>query len=401
MITKLMKTHHCLLLLAGLLNLLTFSSCDDNGEGLSADINTPITGYWQIAGTSIDNGADINGDGAVEGIVVHDDGTITEWQYVESAIEPFKIGYKTGTWTVSGNHYELRLSKGNGNFYTVTVAGNDNDKMYLAYQGKTSVIPFYRLQHLPGDGDSMMEMMAQMKFAGIQMSDVAGYWVLTDHDHPNGVGGGIYIDGQGNVSTVTKMFGVYNYNSVDYHSGTVSTKDGFLTFPYQSRDYYLYGIGKDILLATIDGQNVEKFVRNDIPSEVTRIEEIVSSRVPERLTGTWETTHVKKTISGRIVTDEDITTANTWAMQMYHKLVFGSNHVVLEYRSYDNNYYTPSYFMVDGQDLLTSASLDGLVSSEHDYVLARQIDFIFDTEMTLTTNNGGSLIEVYTYKKIQ
>lgn len=333
--------------------------------------------------------------------MVHDDGTITEWQYVESAIEPFKIGYKTGTWTVSGNHYELRLSKGNGNFYTVTVAGNDNDKMYLAYQGKTSVIPFYRLQHLPGDGDSMMEMMAQMKFAGIQMSDVAGYWVLTDHDHPNGVGGGIYIDGQGNVSTVTKMFGVYNYNSVDYHSGTVSTKDGFLTFPYQGHDYRLYGIGKDILLATIDGQEVEKFVRNDIPSEVTRIEEIVSSRVPERLTGTWETTHVKKTISGRIVTDEDITTANTWAMQMYHKLVFGSNYVVLEYRSYDNNYYTPSYFMVDGQDLLTSASLDGLVSSEHDYVLARQIDFISDTEMTLTTNNGGSLIEVYTYIKIQ
>ena len=58
-----MKTTHYLLLLIGLLNLLTFSSCSDDDKDISADTNIPITGYWQIAGTSIENGADINGDG--------------------------------------------------------------------------------------------------------------------------------------------------------------------------------------------------------------------------------------------------------------------------------------------------------------------------------------------------
>ena len=55
-----------------MLNLLTFTSCSDDDKNISADVNIPITGYWQMAGTSIETGADINGDGAVEGIVVHD-----------------------------------------------------------------------------------------------------------------------------------------------------------------------------------------------------------------------------------------------------------------------------------------------------------------------------------------
>ena len=179
-------------LLITLLCLLALSSCKDDNDGISADIHSPITGYWQIAGTSIETGADINGDGAVEGIVVHDDGTVSEWQYTQATEDPFKLGYKTGTWTIDGNHYVMLLSKGNNKHYTVTVAGNDNKKMYLAYNGKTSVVPFYRIQHLPGDGDSMMEMMAQMKFSGIQLSDLAGYWELTSNDNPNGVGNGIY-----------------------------------------------------------------------------------------------------------------------------------------------------------------------------------------------------------------
>ena len=178
------KPIHGLTLLITLLCLLALSSCKDDNDGISADIHSPITGYWQIAGTSIETGADINGDGAVEGIAVHDDGTVSEWQYTQATEDPFKLGYKTGTWTIDGNHYVMLLSKGNNKHYTVTVAGNDNEKMYLAYNGKTSVIPFYRLQHLPGDGDSMMEMMAQMKFSGIQMSDLAGYWELANNDVP-------------------------------------------------------------------------------------------------------------------------------------------------------------------------------------------------------------------------
>ena len=105
-----MKTTPYLLLLIGLLNLLTFSSCSDVDKDISADTNIPITGYWQIAGTSIENGADINGDGAVEGIVVHDDGTVSEWQYTQTSEAPFNLGYKTGTWTVDNNHYVILLS---------------------------------------------------------------------------------------------------------------------------------------------------------------------------------------------------------------------------------------------------------------------------------------------------
>ena len=394
-----MKTTHYLLLLIGLLNLLTFSSCSDDDKDISADTNIPITGYWQIAGTSIENGADINGDGAVEGIVVHDDGTVSEWQYTQTSEDPFNLGYKTGTWTVDNNHYVMLLSKGNGKHYTVTVAGNNNEKMYLAYNGKTSVVPLYRIQHLPGDGDSMMEMMAQMKFSGIQMSDLAGYWELTSNDYPNGVGNGIYIDEQGNVSNVTQIYGAFNYNKIDYHSGKVSTPDGYLVFPYSGTDYYLYAISKDILLAAANGQKVEKFVRKDIPNEITRIEEVISSKVPEQLIGTWETTHYKILADGQTIIDEDIIPSSYYST--YNKLSFSRNHTVNQYSTYDTDYHNSYYFTVEGNNLLTSTSLNGLVSPGSDYSKKEQIEFISDTEMTLTHDQGGSQTAIYTYHKIQ
>jgi hypothetical protein len=388
-----------LTLLLNLLCLLALSSCKDDNDGISADIHSPITGYWQIAGTSIETGADINGDGAVEGIAVHDDGTVSEWQYTQATEDPFKLGYKTGTWTIDGNHYVMLLSKGNNKHYTVTVAGNDNEKMYLAYNGKTSVIPFYRLQHLPGDGDSMMEMMAQMKFSGIQMSDLAGYWELTTNDNPNGVGNGIYIDEQGNVSNVTQISGAFNYNEIDYHSGKVNTSDGHLVFPYSGTNFYLYAASKDIILATADGQKIEKFIRKDTPKEVTRIEEIVNSKVPEQLIGIWETIHYQILADGQPLIDEDIIPSSY--VSTYKKLSFSSNHVVNEYSTYDTDYHTSNYFMVDGKNLLTSSSLSGLVNADYDYVKTEHIEFISDSEMTLTHDNGGSQTTIYTYKKIQ
>lgn len=390
-----MKTIHYLLLLIGLLNLLTFSSCSDDDKDISADINIPITGYWQIAGTSIENGADINGDGAVEGIVVHDDGTISEWQYTQASEDPFNLGYKTGTWTIDNNHYVMLLSKGNGKHYTVTVAGNNDEKMYLAYEGKTSVVPLYHIQHLPGDGDSMME----MKFTGIQMSDLAGYWELTTNDNPNGVGNGIYIDEQGNVSNVTQIYGAYNYNHIDYHSGKVSTPDGHLVFPYSGTDYYLYAVSKDILLATANGQKVEKFVRKDVPNEISRIEELINSKVPERLVGTWETTHYKVLIEGQTIVDEDIDPSSH--VSTYNKLTFYRNHTVNQYSAYDTDYHNSYYFTVEGNNLLTSSSLNGLVSPGSDYCKKELIEFISDTEMTLTYDKGSSRPTIYTYKKIQ
>lgn len=388
-----------LTLLLNLLCLLALSSCKDDNDGISADIHSPITGYWQIAGTSIETGADINGDGAVEGIVVHDDGTVSEWQYTQATEDPFKLGYKTGTWTIDGNHYVMLLSKGNNKHYTVTVAGNDNEKMYLAYNGKTSVIPFYRLQHLPGDGDSMMEMMAQMKFSGIQMSDLAGYWELTTNDNPNGVGNGIYIDEQGNVSNVTQIYGAFNYNKIDYHSGKVNTPDGHLVFPYSGTDYHLFAISKDILLAYANGQKVEKFVRKDVPNEIMRIEEVISSKVPEQLIGTWETTHHKILADGQTIIDEDIIPSSY--ISTYNKLSFSRNHTVNQYSTYDTDYHNSYYFTVEGNNLLTSSSLNGLVSPGSDYSRKEQIEFISDTEMTLTRDKDSSQPTIYTYKKIQ
>lgn len=394
-----MKTTHYLLLLIGLLNLLTFSSCSDDDKDISADTNIPITGYWQIAGTSIENGADINGDGAVEGIVVHDDGTISEWQYTQAKEDPFNLGYKTGTWTIDNNHYVMLLSKGNGKHYTVTVAGNNDEKMYLAYEGKTSVVPLYRIQHLPGDGDSMMEMMAQMKFSGIQMSDLAGYWELTSNDYPNGVGNGIYIDEQGNVSNVMQIYVAYNYNKIDYHSDKVSTPDGHLVFPYSGTNYYLYAVSQDILLATANnGQKVEKFVRKDVPNEITHIEEIINSKVPEQLIGTWETTHYKVLNEGQTIIDENIIPSSY--VSTYKKLTFNRNHTVNQYSAYDTDYHNSYYFTVEGNNLLTSSSLNGMVSPGSDYSKKEQIEFISDTEMTLTTT-GSSTKDIYTYKKIQ
>lgn len=394
-----MKTTHYLLLLIGLLNLLTFSSCSDDDKDISADTNIPITGYWQIAGTSIENGADINGDDAVEGIVVHDDGTISEWQYTQAKEDPFNLGYKTGTWTIDNNHYVMLLSKGNGKHYTVTVAGNNDEKMYLAYEGKTSVVPLYRIQHLPGDGDSMMEMMAQMKFSGIQMSDLAGYWELTSNDYPNGVGNGIYIDEQGNVSNVMQIYVAYNYDKIDYHSDKVSTPDGHLVFPYSGTNYYLYAVSQDILLATANnGQKVEKFVRKDVPNEITRIEEIINSKVPEQLIGTWETTHYKVLNEGQTIIDENIIPSSY--VSTYKKLTFNRNHTVNQYSAYDTDYHNSYYFTVEGNNLLTSSSLNGMVSPGSDYSKKEQIEFISDTEMTLTTT-GSSTKDIYTYKKIQ
>lgn len=390
---------HGLTLLITLLCLLALTSCKDDNDIPASNLNIPITGYWQMAGTSIETGADINGDGAVEGIVVHDDGTVSEWQYTQAKEDPFNLGYKTGTWTIDNNHYVMLLSKGNGKHYTVTVAGNNNEKMYLAYNGKTSVIPLYRLQHLPGDGDSMMEEMAEMKFTGIQMSDLAGYWELANNDVPNGDGNGIYIDEQGNVSNVTQIYGAYNYNKIDYHSGKVSTPDGHLVFPYSGTNYYLYAVSKDILLATANGQKVEKFVRKDVPNEISRIEELINSKVPERLVGTWETTHYKVLIEGQTIVDEDIDPSSH--VSTYNKLTFNRNHTVNQYSAYDTDYHNSYYFTVEGNNLLTSSSLNGLVSPGSDYCKKELIEFISDTEMTLTYDKGSSQSTIYTYKKIQ
>lgn len=73
-----------------LLVIIILTSCSDDQTDLSPDINTPITGYWQIAD------GDINGDGAIQGIVVHSDETVSEWLYTGETANPYHLGFKTG-----------------------------------------------------------------------------------------------------------------------------------------------------------------------------------------------------------------------------------------------------------------------------------------------------------------
>ena len=197
-----------------LLIVVMETSCSDDpaftAPKVSPDINVPITGYWQIAGE------DINGDGAIQGIVVHNDNTVTEWMYTNVTDNPYKLGYKTGKWSVNGNHYEMQLLKDYGKYYNVTVAGNDDQKMYLAYNGKTSVVPFYRLTSLPGDGDKMISELEGMKMSGFNMTDFTGYW-----EQDNGSGCGFYVDEEGNISDITQIWSGTYHHTVQYHSAKV------------------------------------------------------------------------------------------------------------------------------------------------------------------------------------
>lgn len=144
---------------------------------------------------------------------------------------------------------------------------------------------------------------------------------------------------------------------------------------------------------------MEKFVRKDVPSEITRIEEIINSKVPEQLVGTWESTHYKVLIEGQTIVDEDIDPSSH--VSTYNKLTFYRNHTVNQYSAYDTDYHNSYYFTVEGNNLLTSSSLNGLVSPGSDYCKKELIEFISDTEMTLTYDKGSSQPTIYTYKKIQ
>ena len=85
-----MKLSYYLTVILLFSGILTFSSCGDDNNGPSPDVNNTIVGVWQIAGE------DLNGDGAIQGIVVHEDGTVTGWLYTASEQDPYKFSFKTG-----------------------------------------------------------------------------------------------------------------------------------------------------------------------------------------------------------------------------------------------------------------------------------------------------------------
>lgn len=140
-------------LLLLLLGLLTVISCKDDDENqINADINTPITGCWTLGGS------DFRYANSVIGLLVHNDGTVSEWQYSDSdAVAPLKLQYKDSKWEVKDNHYEMWLSDDNGSYYIVSVEGNNGNEMVLSFNNTTSAVHFYRNATLPENCKAMTD----------------------------------------------------------------------------------------------------------------------------------------------------------------------------------------------------------------------------------------------------
>ena len=372
-----------------LLAIIMLTSCNDEQTDISPDIHSPITGYWKIADD------DINGDGAIQGIVVHNDKTVSEWLYTGETANPYKLGFKTGKWSVNGNHYEMQLPKSYNTYYNVTVAGNNGKTMYLAYNGKTSVVPFYKLTSLPGDGDEMISELEGMKMSGFTMADFTGYW---EQDNENGVG--FYIDDEGNISDLTYLYSAENHYSVRYHSAEVNLDANYCVIPSNWSKWNVYAVGSNSLLA-IDGngneQQVEHFVKKDVPQEMERAEEIIRTPVPAELIGKWETTHYTYNDNGEDITDVDILNGDEWSKQFYHTIAFSENHKTKKWDRFGSLYYD-QWFALDGVNVTIASDFDALISPKFSYTEKWTISYMTESSMKLTRKDGQST-QIYIYRK--
>ena len=386
-----MKLSYYLTVILLFSGILTFSSCGDDNNGPSPDVNNTIVGVWQIAGE------DLNGDGAIQGIVVHEDGTVTGWLYTASEQDPYKFSFKTGKWSVNGNHYEMQLPKSAGSYYQVTVAGNNDSLMYLAYNGKTSVVPFHRLAKLPGDGDATLRLLESMKMSNFKMSDLTGYWACTGDDgRVKDVG--IYIDQAGNVSLIGTILDWASSlrRTVQYHSDKVTLNAYLCTIPYYGTRYELYGVNDTVMLVVDnDGAKIEKFVRQAVPQEMERAEKIANSNVPDWLGTTWEAVHYKNVNGSQTSEDFDIN-ENDWTRQFYRELVFSSDHQLTQKGRYGDT--ADRTFYVDNDTIFIAESMDDLInnsSTESWTIVSHSND-----ELILKKSWTGSY-EIYTYKRKQ
>ena len=375
-----------------LLTVVMQTSCSDDpaftAPKVSPDINVPITGYWQIAGE------DINGDGAIQGIVVHNDKTVTEWMYTSVTDNPYKLGYKTGKWSVNGNHYEMQLPKGYGKYYNVTVAGNDDQKMYLAYNGKTSVVPFYRLTSLPGDGDKMISELEGMKMSGFNMTDFTGYW-----EQDNGSGSGFYVDEEGNISDITLIWSVTFHHTVQYHSAKVELDDDNCTILSLGTNWNVYAVGNNSLLAFANGDNnrVEHFLKKDVPEEMLRADEIMKKPVPEYILGKWVTTHYTYIVDGNCITDMDTQNDDSWNSLFYHTLAFMDNHKTYKWDGF-GTVVSDQWFTMDGENITKSGDINALIIPECFYTETWTVSDKTEDKMKLTCKQCNTT-EIYTYKR--
>lgn len=383
-----------------LLSVFVFASCKDGDNEPGADTNIPITGYWTLG-----NG-DFNSSGTVTGIIVHDDGAVSEWQYSLTATDEnnaFKIGYKTGNYSVVGNHYEMQLSKGSGKYYTVTVAGNNSDELVLSYNGKKSAIPFFHTESLPGNGNEIVAALNAMKFTGFQLTDIEGYWEMNPGQENPYEGNGIYIDNEGKVSAIGTSYGQTTFRTISYQNSEVSLGKN-LTFQFLGYTYTVYAVGSDVILATPDGENIVEFDRKETPQIVADVYNFLNEKVDSKILGTWETTHYTDVIGNDTVVDRDIAPSDSWSMQMYKKLVFQDGSIGPVVTVYDryNTIQKTLYFRYNAvtQTLRTADELNTMLNPTDSWEYAENYTLIFnsDTEMVLTQSYGTSW-EIYTYTK--
>ncbi len=372
-----------------LLAIIMLTSCNDEQTDISPDIHSPITGYWKIADD------DINSDGAIQGIVVHNDKTVSEWLYTGETANPYKLGFKTGKWSVNGNHYEMQLPKSYNTYYNVTVAGNNGKTMYLAYNGKTSIVPFYKITSLPGDGDQMISELEGMKMSGFTMADFTGYW---EQDNENGIG--FYIDDEGNISDLTNLYSVDSHYSVRYHSAEVNLDANYCVIPSNYSKWNVYAVGSNSLLA-IDSngndQQVEHFVKKDVPQEMKRAEEIIRTPVSAELLGKWETTHYTYNVNGEDITDVDILNGDEWSKQYYHTIAFSENHKTEKWDRFGNLYYD-QWFALDGDDITIAENFNALIYPKFSYTETWTISDMTESNIKLTRKDGQST-QTYFYKR--
>lgn len=122
-----------------------------------------------------------------------------------------------------------------------------------------------------------------------------------------------------------------------------------------------------MLLATVDGTKVEKFVRKSVPSEMTRAEKIMNSTVPTALKGTWESTHYTEIINNDTITNVNIEPSDNWGMQLFQRLEIGSEHTIKKYYGSNATQSTLLYFYVDGDALTTSNDIQSLITPKLGY----------------------------------
>lgn len=390
-----MKYIKNLTLLSLLLGIFILASCgDDDDNGIGADTDSSITGYWRLGLTEADS--------TYTGIIVHKDGTVSEWQYnVNNAGSPMKIGFKTGKWTVNGGHYELQLSKDNGDYYTVTVAGNNSEEMTLEYEGKTSVVPLYHDNNLPGQCREVLDDLQSMKSIYIETGDLFGYWQLQGSDGKMGM----FVDNEGKVSVVYDVNYLVDGKSVgskevSYHDNAVHATDNATTFVFNGDTYQVYAVSDKKMYVSNDGENLKAFYKEETPKEVTNYYLYLSTPIDENLRGTWESTHVTNVVGGDTVIDRDISHDDEWAMQMYRRAVFSDNHKLAIYdQSY--NCFLNQYFLYDDKTgtLTTSDNINHLLAPVNVDRRTFIISMPSSSELVMKDVTYQGSEEIFTYKK--